>query len=80
MRYLIKIIYLNLRKFFLYGFHHLLYFKKCLNKKIEGNIKTILFIRIDRIGDLVLSTPTIKALKKSYPKSKIIVLARKCST
>ncbi|MBW2310374.1 MAG: glycosyltransferase family 9 protein [Deltaproteobacteria bacterium] len=39
------------------------------------DIKKILFIRIDRIGDIVLSTPALKAVKEAYPHSKITVLA-----
>jgi lipopolysaccharide heptosyltransferase II len=38
-------------------------------------IRRILFIRIDRLGDLVLSTPAIEALKKRYPASELTVLA-----
>ena len=35
----------------------------------------ILFIRIDRIGDLVLSTPALKALKQAFPNGELSVLA-----
>ena len=34
----------------------------------------ILIIRTDRIGDVVLTTPTIKALRKAYPMSQISIL------
>ncbi len=34
----------------------------------------ILIIRTDRIGDVVLTTPVIKALRKAYPLSKISLL------
>lgn len=34
----------------------------------------ILIIRTDRIGDLVLTTPAIKALRQSYPRSRISIL------
>ena len=37
----------------------------------------ILFLRIDRIGDMVLSTPALQALKCSYPSSHLTVLASK---
>lgn len=40
-------------------------------------IKSILAIRIDRVGDLVLSTPAIKALREYFPKAKIYVLVKK---
>jgi heptosyltransferase-2 len=38
-------------------------------------IKSILFLRHDRIGDMVLSTAALKALKKAYPNATITVLA-----
>jgi ADP-heptose:LPS heptosyltransferase len=41
------------------------------NKKL----KKILIFRYDRIGDMVVTTPLITALRKSFPKSKIIILA-----
>jgi len=41
------------------------------NKKI----KKILIFRYDRIGDMIVTTPLIGALKKSFPNSKIIILA-----
>ena len=34
----------------------------------------ILIIRTDRIGDVVLTTPAIKALRKAYPASRISIL------
>jgi lipopolysaccharide heptosyltransferase II len=37
-------------------------------------IRRILFIRIDRIGDLVLSTPALRAIKDQYPLSELTVL------
>ena len=54
-------------------------FEKSVINQLKKPIRAILFIRIDRIGDLVLSTPTIKTLKKSYPKSQLIVLASKAN-
>jgi len=41
----------------------------------RGEIRRILFIRIDRVGDLVLSTPAIRALKYGFPSSELTVLA-----
>jgi lipopolysaccharide heptosyltransferase II len=38
-------------------------------------IKSILFLRHDRIGDMVLSTAALKALRKGYAHAKITVLA-----
>lgn len=71
----LKNIYQNLRKYFLYALAITVFHKKFNNFTSEqGKIK-ILFIRIDRIGDLVLSTPAIKAIKETYPGSKLVVLA-----
>jgi len=44
------------------------------NKKQE--YKRILIVRMDKIGDLVLSTPVIKAVRDAYPDSHIAVLVR----
>ena len=40
-------------------------------------IKRILVTRVDRIGDVVLSTPVFPAIKKRYPKSHVAVLVLK---
>jgi len=36
----------------------------------------ILIIRTDRIGDLLLSTPAIKAVRETYPSAHIAVMVR----
>ena len=36
--------------------------------------KNILIVRTDRIGDVVLTTPAIRALRQSYPESRISIL------
>ena len=38
--------------------------------------KKIIIVRMDRIGDVVLSTPAIKAVRNAYPDSHIAVLVR----
>jgi heptosyltransferase II len=43
----------------------------------KEEIKNILFLRHDRVGDMVFSTPALKALRRTYPKAKITVLASK---
>lgn len=35
------------------------------------NIEKILFIQFERIGDILMTTPALRAMKKSFPKSKI---------
>ncbi len=39
-----------------------------------GDYKNILIVRTDRIGDVVLTGPTIKALREAYPNAKISIL------
>ena len=38
--------------------------------------KKILFIRLDRIGDLILSTPLLKILKENNAGSKLFALVK----
>ncbi|MBN1255244.1 MAG: glycosyltransferase family 9 protein [Deltaproteobacteria bacterium] len=40
----------------------------------KSMVKSILVVRLDRIGDLVLSTPTFKAIREHFPKAKIVLL------
>lgn len=50
---------------------------KVQNPKIKNqNYKRILAIRLDRIGDVVLSTPALKALRDAYPQSYIACMVR----
>jgi heptosyltransferase-2 len=42
--------------------------------KLPKTFENILVVRTDRIGDVVLTTPAIKALRQSYPASRISVL------
>ena len=49
------------------------------SKKVKGkskNYEKILLIRLDRIGDVVLSTPAIKAVRDAYPDSFISFMVR----
>jgi len=50
------------------------FFKK---KKKPKNIKKILVIRLDQLGDMVISSSFINTLKKNYPSSEITILSRK---
>jgi len=38
------------------------------------NFKNILIVRTDRIGDVVLTTPAIKAIRQTFPRSRISIL------
>ena len=53
--------------------------KKLTNKKpVNFNLKdtkNVLFMRYDRIGDMLISTPVFRAFKLAYPDVKVIVLA-----
>lgn len=40
----------------------------------RNNFRRILVIRTDRIGDVVLSTPVLKALRDNYPQSHIAIM------
>ncbi len=40
-------------------------------------VNRILAIRLDRIGDLVLTTPALRAIKETYPESFLAVLVRR---
>jgi len=71
----LKNIYLNFRKYLLRVLPILIHAKRLHNFGSGEDIRRILFIRVDRIGDLVLSTPALKALKKAFPVSELAVLA-----
>lgn len=42
--------------------------------KMNRPFKRILVVRTDRIGDVVLSTPVLKALRQNYPQSHIAIM------
>ena len=42
--------------------------------KLPEKVKNILVIRLDGIGDVILSTPVYEALKKRYPSAKLTIL------
>ena len=50
--------------------------KKSIIFEIQ-NTRNILFLRYDRIGDMVISTPVFRELKLAYPEINISVLASK---
>jgi heptosyltransferase-2 len=66
-----KQIYLTLRSVLLFPF----LISRTIKKPQGKDIKKILLLRYDRIGDMVVSTGAFKALKKAYPAACIIVLA-----
>jgi lipopolysaccharide heptosyltransferase II len=70
----LKALYLNTRKTLLHLLGLFLMQKEQTTPNL-GNIKHVLFIRIDRIGDLVLSTPAIRSIKEHLPSATLTVLA-----
>ena len=42
----------------------------------QENFRNILVIRTDRMGDVILSTPVLTALRRSFPKAKITMMLR----
>ncbi len=42
----------------------------------KNRIKKILILRLDRIGDIVLSTPAIEAVRKGFPEASIAVMVK----
>ena len=73
MKQVAKTAYLQIRKFLLHLFSVFIPNKR--SAIADANFPKILFVRIDRIGDMVLSTPAMKALKQAYPRSEVTVLA-----
>jgi heptosyltransferase-2 len=71
LKSLLKDTYLRSRRALLWFFVSLR--KTTVLSKSE--IRRILFLRHDRIGDMVLSTAVLKALRRGYPHAKITVLA-----
>ncbi len=45
-------------------------------KNNASSYKRILIIRLDRLGDVILSTPVIKSVRDAYPASRISVMVR----
>lgn len=75
MKDTLKNIYLNFRKYALRVVAILIPNSKQRNFVSGEDIQKILFIRIDRIGDLVLSTPALRAIKQAFPHAQLTVLA-----
>jgi len=72
-RAIFKIGYLYLRRVFLIYTMSLFLSKKEVSFSMR-NIKKILIIRIDGIGDLVLSTPALRAIREEFPQANITLV------
>ena len=75
MKDILKSIYLNVRKQLLHGLGMFIPDNKSGEFRSELKLGKALFIRIDRIGDLILSTPALKAIKRAFPACELAVLA-----
>lgn len=68
-----KIIYLNARGFALNIVG--LFISRQGVAPVRPDIRNILFMRVDRVGDMVLSTPAFRAIKAALPTIRLTVLA-----
>ena len=68
-----KAIYLNARGFALKTLTLFLFQRNII--PLLRNIGSILFIRVDRVGDMALSTPALRAIKAALPKVQLTVMA-----
>jgi len=68
-----KAIYLNARHFALNSVG-LLISREKVNLALQ-NVKSILFIRVDRVGDMTLSTPAFRAMKAALATVRLTVMA-----
>ena len=75
MKKAVRSFYLHIRKALLHGAAHSLRKSRLRPMPSPSKITNILFIRIDRIGDMVLSTPAFKAIKTAFPDAALTVLA-----
>lgn len=73
MKPILKSFYLKIRGSALKALS--LFFIKKKSLLSLRNIQRILFIRIDRVGDMVLSTPAFKAIKAAIPHVRLTVMA-----
>jgi len=65
--------FLGQKTFFILRTFHLLSPLKEFNKK---RVRKILIILLDRIGDVILSTPAIRAVREAFPEAEIHLLVR----
>jgi len=72
---ILKNIYLNFRKTLLKVVAMFIANRKVPDLETGQGIQKILFMRIDRVGDLVLSLPALRALKQKFPHCELVVLA-----
>ncbi len=50
-------------------------FSRGKERLVPRDVRRILCIRIDRVGDMVLSTPTFQAIKRAWPQARLTILS-----
>jgi len=73
LRRFVRVGYTGLQGVILGSLNHLLFFR--YPQFDLSSIQKILLIRLDRIGDMVLTTPILEALKVGFPQVDLVVLA-----
>ena len=63
--------------FTLHNIFGIITYRKKISPIIPENIKKILLIKTDRIGDIVLAMPALKALRNHYPHATIDIVVQK---
>ena len=71
----IKQVYLSSRRFIIYFFIRPYFYKKEISFH-DQEIKKILVVRLERIGDLIISLPALKMLRQVFTHARISVLVR----
>lgn len=72
-KHILREVYFLFRKILLHTFFQ----KRKVTKIIRDRISSIVIIRVDRIGDLVISLPAMKAFKDIFPQARLSVMVRK---
>ena len=73
LRRFTRVAYTGLRGVILGSLSRLLFFRYRQFDRVS--VQKILLIRLDRIGDMVLTTPILQALKTGFPRAELAVLA-----
>lgn len=72
LKYILKNTYLFLRKTIL----KIMVMPQAVSKINPADVGSVVAIRIDRIGDVVVSLPALKALKEIFPQSHLAVVIK----
>lgn len=75
----VKLAHLKMRKALLVAGVRIMGLWTAPAVSVPAELRKILFIRIDRIGDMVLSTPALRAIKHAFPGAHLTVLASRAN-